>query len=72
MIWMVFLGAIALIIGGLLIASPGRLLKMSDELNRLVTRIDEQVIKYRVGVGVSLILAAIFLFFYAYMMGRRR
>ena len=71
MIWMVFLGVIALIIGGLLIASPKTLLKMNEEMNRLVTRVDEQVIKYRVGVGVSLILAAIFLFFYAYMLGRR-
>lgn len=70
MIWMVFLGAIALIIGGLLIVSPQALLKMSDDLNRMVTKIDEQVIKYRIGVGVSLILAAIFLFFYAYMRTR--
>ena len=71
MIWMVFLGVIALIIGGLLIASPKTLLKMNEEMNRLVTRVDEQVLKYRIGVGVSLILAAIFLFFYAYMLGRR-
>ena len=71
MIWMVFLGVIALIIGGLLIGSPNSLLKMNEELNRMVTRIDEQVVKYRIGVGVSLILAAIFLFFYAYMQNRR-
>ena len=70
MIWMVFLGVIALIIGGLLIASPKTLLKMNEEMNRMVTRIDEQVVKYRIGVGVSLILAAIFLFFYAYMQKR--
>ncbi|MBI3812388.1 MAG: hypothetical protein HY283_09335 [Nitrospirae bacterium] len=72
MIWMVFLGAVALIIGGMLIASPNTLIKMSEELNRMVTRIDEQVVKYRIGFGVSLILAAIFLFFYAYMLGRGR
>lgn len=72
MIWMVFLGVIALIIGGLLIASPTTLIKMSDDLNRMVTRIDDQVVKYRIGVGVSLILAAFFLFFYAYMLGRGR
>lgn len=72
MIWMVFLGAVALIIGGLLVVSPGTLLKMNEAMNRMVTRIDEQVVKYRIGVGVSLILAAIFLFFYAYMLGRGR
>jgi predicted membrane-bound mannosyltransferase len=72
MIWMVFLGAIAMIIGGWLIVSPHALLKMSDDLNRMVTRIDEQVVRYRFGVGISLILAAVFLFFYAYMLGRGR
>ena len=72
MIWMIFLGAVALIIGGLLIASPNTLIKMSEELNRMVTRIDDQVVKYRIGVGVSLILVAVFLFFYAYMLGRGR
>jgi hypothetical protein len=56
----------------LLIASPNTLIKMSEELNRMVTRIDDQVVKYRIGVGVSLILAAVFLFFYAYMLGRGR
>lgn len=72
MIWMILLGIIALVIGGLLIASPGTLLKLNEEMNKMVTRIDEQVIKYRVGVGVCLILAALFLFFYAYMQGRGR
>jgi uncharacterized BrkB/YihY/UPF0761 family membrane protein len=72
MFWMLLLGLIALLIGGLLIISPGTLLKMNEELNRMVTRVDEQVIKYRIGVGVSLILAAIFLFFYAYMQSRGR
>lgn len=72
MFWMLLLGLVALLIGGLLIASPNTLLKINQELNRMVTRIDEQVLKYRIGFGVSLILAAIFLFFYAFMMGRGR
>ncbi len=72
MFWMILLGGVALVIGGLLIISPSTLLKMNEEMNRLVTRVDEQVIKYRIGVGVSLILAAIFLFFYAYMLDRGR
>lgn len=69
MIWMTILGLIALFIGALLIASPGTLLKMNEAMNRMVTRVDEQVVKYRIGIGVSLIIAAIFLFFYAYMLG---
>lgn len=72
MIWMVLMGLVALMIGGLLLFSPQKLQKMSDDLNRMVTRIDEQVLKYRIGVGISLILAAVFLFFYAFMLGRGR
>jgi len=72
MMWMVFLGAVALIVGALLVFSPHSLVKASEELNRMVTRIDEKVVKYRIGFGVSLILAAIFLFFYAYMQRRGR
>jgi len=69
--WMVVLGAIALIFGGLLVVSPNSLLKISEGLNRMVTRIDEQVLKYRLGVGIALIISAVFLFMYAYMLGKR-
>ena len=68
MFWMIGLGIVALFIGGMLIISPGSLIKMNENLNRLVARIDEVVLKYRVGVGVCLILAGLFLFLYAYMM----
>jgi len=69
---MIFLGLIALVVGGLLIVSPQALVNVSNQMNRMVTRIDEQVVKYRIGFGVSLILAAAFLFFYAYLLGRLR
>jgi hypothetical protein len=69
MIWMVLLGAISLIFGILLLVSPESLMKMSQSLNRMVNKVDEQVLRYRIGVGVSLLLAAIFLFVYAYMLG---
>jgi hypothetical protein len=68
MIWLILLGVVSLLVGGLLLFSPQTLKTMSDEMNRMVTRIDEQVVRYRVGVGVILILAALFLFFYAYML----
>lgn len=69
MTWMILLGAIALVFGLLLLASPQSLVRMSEWLNRVVNQMDEQVLKYRVGVGVSLLIAALFLFAYAYMWG---
>ncbi|HEY4485469.1 MAG TPA: hypothetical protein VI702_03975 [Nitrospiria bacterium] len=71
MIWMVVLGVIALWMGGLLIVSPATLVKISEKMNRMVGRLDEQVIKYRIGVGVSLVLAAGFLFYFAYILWGR-
>ena len=71
MFWMIFLGVIALLVGGLLIVSPATLLKISDPMSRMITRIDEQVIKYRVGVGICLIGAGAFLLFTFYLLHYR-
>jgi drug/metabolite transporter (DMT)-like permease len=70
MTWMALLGAIALIFGVLLVVSPNSLVRMSEGLNKMVTRVDEQVIKYRIGFGVVLIISAVFLFAYAYLSKR--
>lgn len=69
MTWMILLGVIALVFGMLLLASPGLLIRMSEGLNKVVTRVDDQVLRYRVGVGICLLMAALFLFLYAYMLG---
>ena len=69
MSWMYILGAIAVVFGMLLLASPGSLIRMGEGLNRMVNRVDDQVLRYRVGVGVSLLIAAVFLFLYAYLLG---
>jgi hypothetical protein len=71
MIWMVLLGVMAFLIGGLLIVSPNTLLKISDPMSRMITRIDEQVIKNRVGVGICLIGAGAFLLFTFYLLHYR-
>ncbi len=68
MIWMILLGVIALLIGGLLIASPGTLVKMNEPMSRMIARIDEQVLKYRMGVGICLIGAGAFLLFSFYLL----
>lgn len=69
MIWMVLLGAISLLFGVMLLASPGSLVRIGEGLNRVVNRMDDQVLKYRIGFGIAFLIAAAFLFFYAYMLG---
>ncbi len=70
MLSMIAVGLVALVMGLLLILSPETLVRASRELNRMVAQMDEQVIRYRVGVGVCLILAALFLFFNAWLRHR--
>lgn len=71
MLWMILLGMIAMLIGGLLIVAPHTLVKISESMSRMITRIDEQVIKYRVGAGICLIGAGLFLLFSYYLVQYR-
>lgn len=69
--WILLLGCVGLLFGGLLIFSPNHILKMSEGLNRMVAKIDEQVLKYRVGAGICLIGAGLFLLFSYYLVQYR-
>ena len=71
MVWMIVMGVIAVVMGVVLIASPKTLVNWSDQMNRMVTRIDEQVLKYHVSFGICIVAAGIFFFVYAYMEGLR-
>jgi len=71
MLWMILLGIIALFVGGLLIAAPDTLVRISESMSRMITRIDEQVIKYRIGAGICLIGAGLFLLFSYYLVQYR-
>jgi hypothetical protein len=55
--WISFSGSVALSFGILLIFSPSGITKMGNSLNQRVTRIDEQVLKHRVGMGIGLAAA---------------
>jgi uncharacterized YccA/Bax inhibitor family protein len=66
--WILLLGCIGLFFGALLTFSPNGLIKMSEGLNRMVTKIDEQVLKYHTGVGICLIGAGAFLLFSFYLL----
>jgi hypothetical protein len=60
------IGLLSLVSGAMLLFVPQRLVKMGRAIDRSVITIDKQVSKYHVGVGVCLILASVFLFYYGY------
>ena len=60
------IGTLALVIGLLLLFAP-RVLKRVNELSaRMIAKTDNLTFSYRIGFGVSLMLASLFMFFMAY------
>ncbi len=69
--WIFLLGWVAMIFGTLLVFSPTVLVRMSQGLNRMIAKVDDQVLKYRIGIGICLIGAGVFLFFMYYLLRTR-
>lgn len=66
-----FIGILALVIGILLLLKPEMLKKINELSTKMVVRLDTYAFSYRIGVGVSLLIAAAFLFFMAYYISKR-
>jgi hypothetical protein len=73
--FLILAGAVALLGGSLFLFSPKTLHQFSDKLNSTINKIsvpiDEKVYKMRVGVGISLLLIAVMLFFVAYFIAKK-
>ena len=67
----VIVGALAFVIGFLLLFAPGSLKRINDISAKMISKIDSVTFSYRIGFGVSLILASIFMFFMAYYFSKR-
>ncbi len=74
-IFISFAGLIALIFGVLFVTSKKTVEdasnKMKDTVAREVSSIDKILIKNNVGVGISLILVGVYLFFIAYYVAKK-
>jgi len=68
MSFLIFAGGVSFITGIMLILFPSALMNITTWANRLATDIDKEAIRYRLGIGLSLILTAACLFFVAYYM----
>ncbi|MBI5206037.1 MAG: hypothetical protein HZA11_14080 [Nitrospirae bacterium] len=67
----ILIGAIAFALGFLLILAPNSVRKLNELSAKMIAKIDSLTFSYRVGVGVSLIIASLFMFFMAYYFTKR-
>ncbi|MDP1758861.1 MAG: hypothetical protein Q8K77_03580 [Thermodesulfovibrionales bacterium] len=61
-----WIGILAGVMGLLLLFAPGVLRKMNEMSQRMIARIDTATFTYRIGFGVSLLIASLFLVFMGY------
>lgn len=67
----IVIGVLAFVIGFLLLVAPGFIKKLNELSAKIIAKIDTVTFSYRIGFGVSLILASIFMFFMAYYFTKR-
>lgn len=60
------IAVIAGVMGFLLLFAPGVLKKFNEYSKKMIAQIDAVTFSYRIGFGVSLIIASLFMFFMAY------
>ncbi len=60
------IGVLAGVMGVLLLFAPGALKKMNEMSQKMIARIDITTFKYRIGFGVSLLIASLFMLFMGY------
>lgn len=60
------IAVIAGVMGLLLLFAPGVLKKFNEYSKKMIAQIDAVTFSYRIGFGVSLIIASLFMFFMAY------
>ncbi len=67
----IVIGVLAFVIGFLLLFAPDVLKRVNELSAKMIAKIDSLTFSYRIGFGVSLILASIFMFFMAYYFAKR-
>ncbi len=68
MTFLIIAGFVALVAGIMFILFPKAFSSITDWANKFAADIDDMALRYRIGIGISLILCAAFLWFSAYYM----
>ena len=71
MAFFIVIGIISLTVGVLFLFSPGTLRSINEAGMRVITTIDNAIFNYRIGLGLSLIIASFLFFFVAYYISVR-
>lgn len=67
----IIIGALAFVVGFLLLFAPNGLKKLNELSAKIVAKIDSTTFSYRIGFGVSLLIVSAFMFFMAYYFTKR-
>lgn len=62
----IVIGIFTFVIGLLFIISPNTLRSVNEVSSKMVTDMEEKAFTYRLGVGISLMIASLLFFFVAY------
>ena len=64
--YFIAIGIVSIAFGLLFIFAPDKLRALNNRTSRLVSAIEDSVFVYRLGVGISLLIASVLFFFVAY------
>ena len=71
MLFLKFVGWISAIFGLMFLLFPKMLAKINDAVNKILLDLDSMFYKLRVGIGISLCLVSITMFFIVYYMAHK-
>ncbi|TAL23772.1 MAG: hypothetical protein EPN94_08815 [Nitrospirae bacterium] len=67
----ILIGVLAFVVGSLLLVAPNSIKKLNEISAKMIAKIDSITFSYRIGFGVSLLIASAFMFFMAYYFTKR-
>ena len=67
----ILIGVLAFVVGSLLLVAPTSIKKLNEISAKMIAKIDSITFSYRIGFGVSLLIASAFMFFMAYYFTKR-
>lgn len=71
MVYFILIGVMAFAAGFMFVFSPGGLRKINEKSIKIISNIDEGILRYHIGVGLALIISSFLFFFVAYYINQK-